>query len=312
MGLPESTVAMRLSKYLNRWNDDNGEPGFWPARTAPSSCSERWSAHPISPSPTWDRTPNRRVPNEPVPDRARPRGGGAERGQHARGDGTQAEGVLPVGRATRVVHRPAEAHGAGLHLARRRDRVGRIRYARRWRRTARLLCRSLAVVRSTRARRRSPPSRRRLPAARSPRSENDHIDPPPCDAPAFDSTLTENPPLDDKRGGRLPARAGAAGVGLRASRLVIVVALRVRLGRSCWAVPLYESNSANRRDAVRYLRVAVVRVEQHRGKPRGGRAGVVVVVIVSHEQHVRRGATGGAGDFTEEARAPASARPPRR
>jgi Uma2 family endonuclease len=70
MGLQESAVAMRLSKYLNRWNDDDGEPGFLAGEAGAIKLMEQLVRAPDLAFTYLDRAPNGRVPDDPVPDLA--------------------------------------------------------------------------------------------------------------------------------------------------------------------------------------------------------------------------------------------------
>jgi Uma2 family endonuclease len=70
VGFKESAIALRLSKYLNRWNDENGEFGFLAGADGTIRLMDKLVRAPDLAFTYLDRTPDRRVPDEPVPDLA--------------------------------------------------------------------------------------------------------------------------------------------------------------------------------------------------------------------------------------------------
>jgi Uma2 family endonuclease len=70
MGAQESFVVMQLSKYVQRWNDDNGNHGMILGEAGTLKLMKKLVRAPDLSFTNWDRVPGRRVPSAPVPDLA--------------------------------------------------------------------------------------------------------------------------------------------------------------------------------------------------------------------------------------------------
>lgn len=70
MGAPESFVALKLGKYVQRWNDDSGDLGMVLGEAGTLKLMKGLVRAPDLSFTNWDRLPGRRVPAEPVPDLA--------------------------------------------------------------------------------------------------------------------------------------------------------------------------------------------------------------------------------------------------
>ncbi|MBM3980490.1 MAG: Uma2 family endonuclease [Planctomycetes bacterium] len=70
MGLAESVVAQTLRKYLHRWNDDNGEPGFLAGEAGTIKLMNKLVRAPDLAFTYLNRAPGGCVPSAPVPDLA--------------------------------------------------------------------------------------------------------------------------------------------------------------------------------------------------------------------------------------------------
>ena len=67
MGYGESAVAGRVQKFIDRWNDDNGEPGVVTGEAGTVKILGTLVRAPDVAFTRFDRMPNGRVPAEPVP-----------------------------------------------------------------------------------------------------------------------------------------------------------------------------------------------------------------------------------------------------
>jgi Uma2 family endonuclease len=68
LGYRESVVASTLGKYVDRWNDDNGEIGVVAGEGGTIKLMDKLVRAPDLSFTYLDRLPNRRVPDVPVPD----------------------------------------------------------------------------------------------------------------------------------------------------------------------------------------------------------------------------------------------------
>ena len=70
MGLKESVVMMKLSKHIQRWNDDEGDVGMIAGEAGTVKLMGKLVRAPDFAFTNWDRVPGRVPPDEPVPDLA--------------------------------------------------------------------------------------------------------------------------------------------------------------------------------------------------------------------------------------------------
>lgn len=70
MGFGESVVAVRLSRYLDRWNEANGDIGVVAGADGTLKLMKKLVRAPDLSFTFLERFPNRLIPNEPVPDLA--------------------------------------------------------------------------------------------------------------------------------------------------------------------------------------------------------------------------------------------------